>query len=1031
MSLGLWAWTQRHTLIESLILDALAEAGFEADLDIVSLSKTQARAQNILIRREGKDAIRIEELKAEYVWPDVRDLKFKRIEVIGATAQLDIDQDGLPSKDWIKALWPEKNNKSQTAPNTFPENGVVLTDSTLLLSSPIGDATLFIDAEIPNANDLTAEITLAPSDLSYAGYAAQGAGFVTLEKTAEQIRLIGQSQTETLSNSQLKVINAHLKFNGLFDLSDLDYKGQILLDGESLSSDLITSGPAALEWDGIISLRDNIEARGDWRVTAQQARATRFKRAAELADTLSLFQSLSVVPVTEHFAPEIRRTILDFLLGSDVSARGELNYGAEGFTIMPVGAVSINSVQNQLQLWPRQDQNFYQFTRAEKLITANMDARFQTPVNLTLKDIQLEAGSQNGIALDRIQNFSADLTTDSNWRAQDETGGAVRLGPLRTSLNYKAALMPRRLSVVTELDYDGQLPGGYVEGLRLDGQLDVRLYKGRQVLDFIPGNNAVVTLKSLETPTAWRGEDISFTLGKTPNLIIRNTKTTTLAATLLKADLSLFEMNRSEDDPRRFDLSSESITLTGTLQADRIQNWAVEFTDADFASDTLPGPNTTAFANLASLTARLVPDQAPLITLDAPSITAETPLVRLADMRIALTGTPENYEVVHDSGMIFIIGSDYAQTAKAAGVASFPADGIVAIKNGVYQGQTKLNVAKANNAEVRVSYTYQNGAGTADIDLPSILFTPKGLQPQSLIPAFRGKVARVDGEARTKLNLAFAEGAITASTGTVEIIDMNVATAPGPITGLNTTLTFASLFPLETSGVQTLTMDLFNPGLPLESGVVTFNLVAEGVKVLAADWPIGNGAFSLDPFTWIYAADENRVIMRVKDVALGDFINDLGNKKIQATGNVVGAFPIVVRGVEVLVEKGEVSVPDGGLIKYNPGPNARIYSEEEAIAVLREGRSNEYAALAQDALREFRYRELSASIDGPLSGDVEIGLVFDGSNAKVLNRQPFRFDVSVKGELFNIARSFNSNAQVKSEILRQNGKLPEGTIIGN
>jgi len=113
------------------------------------------------------------------------------------------------------------------------------------------------------------------------------------------------------------------------------------------------------------------------------------------------------------------------------------------------------------------------------------------------------------------------------------------------------------------------------------------------------------------------------------------------------------------------------------------------------------------------------------------------------------------------------------------------------------------------------------------------------------------------------------------------------------------------------------------------------------------------------------------------------------------------------------VEKGEVSVPDGGLIKYDPGPNARSYTEEEAIAVLRERRSNEYAALAQDALREFRYR------------------VFDGSNAKVLNRQPFRFDVSVKGELFNIARSFNSNAQVKSEILRQNGKLPEGTIIGH
>jgi len=123
-------------------------------------------------------------------------------------------------------------------------------------------------------------------------------------------------------------------------------------------------------------------------------------------------------------------------------------------------------------------------------------------------------------------------------------------------------------------------------------------------------------------------------------------------------------------------------------------------------------------------------------------------------------------------------------------------------------------------------------------------------------------------------------------------------------------------------------------------------------------------------------------------------------------------------------------VPGGGIIKYDPGPNVPNYSQEDAIDVLRQQRTSEYALLAQDALREFEYRELSASLDGPLDGDVEIGLIFDGANEKVLNQQPFRFDISVKGELFNIARSFNSNAQVKAEIMRQNGSLPEGTIIG-
>ena len=168
----------------------------------------------------------------------------------------------------------------------------------------------------------------------------------------------------------------------------------------------------------------------------------------------------------------------------------------------------------------------------------------------------------------------------------------------------------------------------------------------------------------------------------------------------------------------------------------------------------------------------------------------------------------------------------------------------------------------------------------------------------------------------------------------------------------------------------------------------------------------------------------------MKNVELGDFLQNFGNKKVEATGTVVGTFPVIVRGIDVLIEDGKIAVPDGGQIKYNPGPGIQAYSQEDAIAVLRERRSNEYAALAQDALREFKYRELSASLDGPLNGDVEVGLVFDGSNQKVLNQQPFRFDISVKGELFNIARSFNTNAQVKAEILRQNRNLPEGAIIG-
>ena len=1021
--------------MEDWAVEALAEAGFDAELEIASVSRTGAHIKELHLRRDGQEYLAIETLRADYVWPDVRDRKIKRLEIEGVTAQLNLNETWRPVEGWINDLLPNEARPSAKKKTDipFPENGVSLKDAALTLTSPLGEAVLYIDSDIPNAKNFTTEIILAPSDLAYGGYAAKGAGVVSLEKNESDIRIIGQTQAATLSNENLAVTQAHLQLDGTYNLDARAYKGGVSLDSDAFSSDVFASGPIHLGWDGDLSLKEEKTALGTWTVRAENGRAAHTARAAEVAEKLSLYSALGKVPVTEHYAPHIKDTVLDFLTGSDVAGQGRFTYNSDGFTVNPVGPFSVTSPLNQINLHPKKGQDFYVFDKTSKRISAQMDAAFEQPVNLTLTDIHLKAASNNGVSLNGVKNFSAGLSTQSDWRVTGTAGRPARLGPLDASFTYDATRNPRRISVNTALDYDGELPGGYVEGLTLEGRTDARLYKARQVMDFTPKPDSLVTLKSLETTTAWRGENISFTLPPTQDLFISAAERKVLAATVNTARFTLTRpaaQNTKTGNAQRLDLQAATMKLDGTLFPDTTKDWAVEFGEVKYASETLPGPETTGYAAQASLTARLTANNPPQITLNSPSITAETPQARFSDIAMSLRGTPDAYEIEHNGGMIAVIGTEFAETAKAAGVATFPANGTLTFADETFSGRANLRVAKANNAEVNVDYTYQDGGGTLDIDVPSILFDPKGLQPQNLFPASRGKVARVDGEASAKLNIAFSDGEITSSGGTVQFIDMAVGTAPGPITGLNSAMHFTSLFPLETSGKQTLTMKSFNPGFPLENGVVSFNFVPEGVEVDAADWPIGNGSFSLDPFTWVYTADENRVTMRVKDVALGDFLNDLGNKKIDATGTVVGVFPIVVRGVEVLIEDGVVSVPNGGVIKYDPGPNSRTYSEAEAIDVLRQRRSNEYAALAQDALREFRYRELSASLNGPLNGDVEIGLIFDGSNEKVLNRQPFRFDITVKGELFNIARSFNSNAQVKAEIMRQNGALPEGAVIG-
>ena len=80
-------------------------------------------------------------------------------------------------------------------------------------------------------------------------------------------------------------------------------------------------------------------------------------------------------------------------------------------------------------------------------------------------------------------------------------------------------------------------------------------------------------------------------------------------------------------------------------------------------------------------------------------------------------------------------------------------------------------------------YKRQDGAGTADVNIPELRFLPKGLQPQYLVSALKGKIADVEGLVEANIKLAFAAGQPLQSSGTAKIIDMNFGTLPGPING--------------------------------------------------------------------------------------------------------------------------------------------------------------------------------------------------------------------------------------------------------
>jgi len=932
----------------------------------VSATRDGAIVENIKLRSDGDPFLAIKTLRLDYAWPDIRDGKLEGAELDGVNLHLGLDENWAPKntrlKTWLEDILAETETREARPAAEFPRGGIKIGDGELFIDSPLGKTDIRFESEISSPDKFTAALVLSPTELNYQDYMAHGAGLVDITKNQDGYLINGQFKTDRLSSRAISLEDTQSQFSGYIDPLTYGYKGQVAIQGGRIDSEPFTAGSVNFYWDGNVLPTGEKRADGLWRLDAKALALPMEDRQEAVADALSLYPSLSVIPVSEHYADPLKQALKGFFSSTNMIAKGHFEYGSDGFTITAREDVSFISDDNTLILSPKPEAPIYKFDRSAQALEARMDAQFSNPVGLSLNDITLNAGTPNGYQLSSVTGFAADIFTKRTWTVTaKEDQRPVRLGPLSTRIDYKnLGETPRNVRLKTVLDYDGPVPGGRIENLDLSGQIDVQLFENRQVLDFRPDPGTVVQFDRLETPTDWTVGQARIDLPYTKKIFVRSAEASTIRADLTRANFILEKPALDAAPAQEISLSVGATALTGLLRPDR-------------------------------------------------------------NMAINIAGMADNYSVDHSAGTVKLIGSDLAALLTQEGYAVFPADGQLRFEDEAFIGMTRLKIAKADNASVNIDYRYANGAGTADIDIPSVKFDPSGLQPQTLLPTLRGKIALVTGEARARFKIGFADGALTDSSGQLDLIDMDAATAPGPLEGMNTSIAFSSLWPVETQGMQTLTMKSFNPGYALKDGVMTYQLIPDGIKVESAKWPIGAGFLSLDPFQWIYAAEENKVIMRVENISLGDFLTQLESDKLQATGTVTGHFPITVRGVQVLVDKGELSIPDGGIIQYESGLPGRSYTQEEALAVFREKRSNEYAAVARDALKEFGYKSLTLKMDGPLDGRIDIGMVFDGSNPKILNSQPFRFHLNVGGKLLSILQSFNSTARFKSEILDQTG----------
>lgn len=337
-----------------------------------------------------------------------------------------------------------------------------------------------------------------------------------------------------------------------------------------------------------------------------------------------------------------------------------------------------------------------------------------------------------------------------------------------------------------------------------------------------------------------------------------------------------------------------------------------------------------------------------------------------------------------------------ADTLSAPRFGAVQAEGAISFDAAGAQGRFALATARGKPlGAADIVHSFATGDGTAAISLDQLAFTRRGLQPDELFPALKGVVAEVEGVLDADIALDWGSDRAFTARATAASAQLDFATGLGPVERVSGAVEISDLLTLTSPPGQTLSIGRFNPGVPIEAGLFQFSLPGGArVQIEDARWPFAGGLMVLKPDLWDIGAPTQSLTMELSEVNLQRLVELLRIPDLQTAGTVEGAFPVVVENGVARIAGGRLaSRTGGGLIRYT-GAMA------QAAASAGPG-----GGLAFEALRNLEFELLEMTVDGPLTGELTIGLLFQGKNPDVMEGYPFRFNVRATGPFAQLAQA--------------------------
>ncbi len=320
--------------------------------------------------------------------------------------------------------------------------------------------------------------------------------------------------------------------------------------------------------------------------------------------------------------------------------------------------------------------------------------------------------------------------------------------------------------------------------------------------------------------------------------------------------------------------------------------------------------------------------------------------------------------------------------------------------------------------DVTVDDNLNSGDGHADLDVPGITFGPN-LQPEQLTRLTEGVVALVNGTVHGHGHIAWTGSGDVTSTGDFWTRDMDLAAPFGPVTGLSTNMHFTDLLNLKTAPHQVATAKEINPGIIVDNGVITYQLLPDNlVKIERGEWPFMGGRLILHETILNFGSNApKRLTFELKGFNAKMFIDSLGFSGLEITGTFDGVLPMIFD------ENGGRIV--GGRLDSRPPGGEFAYTGTKPKAGM-------VAGLAFDLLSDIHYKSMTIRLDGDLAGEFatrftirQISLAHKGGFIAGLVRGafkdvPMQVNLNITGPfraLIQMAKGFKDPTQVISPVM--------------